>query len=519
MIRNETGSDREHRKAWGRMVLSLLFASMGFVAIKIVMAPVRIKLLTSLLSKEDYGLLTLGMLTISFITIISSLGSLEFMLRKVPGQSESVQFGTLRTIVSFFCPLAGVIAVIGVAALTLWLPAAVGLGTADVIALGLVLVLTVHLTQLAYFLMGRSEYARSRLLALLYADAWFLPILVLMKFFAITISFMLWLWVAWLLLSVVASQFMVRARDLFRHPAPPGMLRDVLAFGVPLLPMIMGEWIFQIQDRYVLLAYTNLAALANYTLCFNIAWVGMNTGTSLLDLLVTEFYKVRNLAGVKDIPALMAHPPLRRSFTLMLRYGLVLSIPIVLALWIARRPIILFLSDPKFADAADIMKWLALLPFFYIMTIIAGRALMATDRGRIVGKGTLVAAALQLGLSILLTPKLAERGVALAGCTAYGLLAVYLGIRVRLLSWINWGELQPVRLVVFALITAIGLHGAVRLLAPHSFLALLAGGMICLAAMLLLGLVRKTDIHLLTTAAGSSSEPEDAALQEPFARD
>ena len=41
------------------MLINVLFASVGYVAIRIIIAPVRIKLLTSLLSKEDYALLTL----------------------------------------------------------------------------------------------------------------------------------------------------------------------------------------------------------------------------------------------------------------------------------------------------------------------------------------------------------------------------------------------------------------------------------------------------------------------------
>ena len=51
--------DSAARPAWGRMLINVLFASVGYVAIRIIIAPVRIKLLTSLLSKEDYALLTL----------------------------------------------------------------------------------------------------------------------------------------------------------------------------------------------------------------------------------------------------------------------------------------------------------------------------------------------------------------------------------------------------------------------------------------------------------------------------
>ncbi|HQK88758.1 MAG TPA: hypothetical protein PLU25_14140, partial [Acidobacteriota bacterium] len=88
------------------MLFNLFFASFGYVAIRMLIAPVRIKLLTSLLTKEDYGLLTLIMLTVSFLTLIFSLGSLEYMLRKLPGRPAADQYRTLRTVMSWFGRLA-----------------------------------------------------------------------------------------------------------------------------------------------------------------------------------------------------------------------------------------------------------------------------------------------------------------------------------------------------------------------------------------------------------------------------
>lgn len=502
-----------------KTLFNVLFASFGYVAIRVVIAPVRIKLLTTLLTKEDYGLLTLVMLTVSFITLISSLGSLEFMLRKIPGREKAFQVVTLRTIMTYFGLLAGGIGLLGGLGLVIWQPEKLGLAPTDVAACGLILLLTVHLTQLVYFLMGRTDYAQSRMLLLLYADAWFLPLLGLMWIVDLTVSFMLWFWVAWLLLSVAVSQVFVRTREVFRQRPSRALLREIVVFGVPLVPMIMGEWIFQVQDRYVLLAFTNLEALANFTLCFNIAWVGVTTGASMLDVLVTEFYKTRNRVNSTDFSVLLRNETLRRSFTLMLRYALVLGLPIVLALWFGGRPIILLLSDAKFADAAGIMKWVAPLPLLYLMVIIAGRTLIAVDRVAIVGAGTLAAAGVHLGLSIFLAPLLAERGVALAGCTAYGLLALYFGVRVRFLAWINWRELRAFRMLLFALVTAAALHVAVQGLPDHNVLPLAAGGLASLAAMFAFGLVHKGDIQHFIETMQAPSEPEEAALQEPFARD
>ena len=509
----------EPSRPWGRTLVNLLFASFGYVAIRMVIAPLRIKLLTSLLTKEDYGLLTLIMLTVSFVTLISSLGSLEFMLRKLPGRSGDYPLRVLRTIATYFGAFVALLALVGAGVLMVWQPAKLGLGHADAMACALILVFTVHLTQLVYYLMGRSQYAQSRMLMLMHADAWFIPLLGLMWFFQVTVGFMLWLWAGWLLMSLAASQALVRSREWIRQRPSPALLRQVLAFGIPLMPMIMGEWIFQMQDRYVLLAFADLEALANFTLCFNLAWVGASTGTSLLDLLITEFYKARNRVSSRDLADLLANAPLRKAFTMMLRYGLALSLPILLALWIAREPLVLLLSAPKFADAVPIMRWVAPLPFLYLMVVISGRTLVAMDRGAVVGASTLCAAGLNLVLSLLLAPVLAERGVALSGCIAYGVLAFYLSLRGRLWRWIDWTELRPVRLLAFAATTALGLHGAVAGLPGHRWAVLVIGGGVSLAAMLGLGLVHKDDLRHLTESMHSAAEPEPATVPEPFPPD
>ena len=495
---------------WGRTLFNLFFASFGYVAIRMLIAPVRIKLLTSLLTKEDYGRLTLIMLTVSFLTLIFSLGSLEYMLRKLPGRPAADQYRTLRTVMSWFGRLAAAVALAGAALLLIWQPGKVGLSPHQVAACALILFLTVHLTQIVYFLMGRSQYAQSRLMMLLYADAWFLPLLGFMWWMPVHISFMLWLWTVWLAGSLAVALIWVKPRDLLAQAPSRPLLRDILRFGIPLMPMIMGEWIFQMQDRYILLAFTDLETVADYTLCFNLAWAGAATGTALLDLLITEFYKARNRVPARHLDDLTAHAPLRKAFTMMLRYGLLLGLPIVLALWIARDPIVRLLSSPQFAQAIPLMRWVAPLPGLYLLVIIAGRTLVAMDRGTIVGIGTLCAAGVNLILSLLLTPWLAARGVALSGCLAYGGLALYLGFRARLWCWVDWTELHPGRLLAFVLLCTGALHGAVAGLPGHPLAALLLAGAACLAAMPGLGLARLDDIrHLLQTMHAPVSEPGD----------
>ncbi len=493
-----------------RHLFNLLFASVGYIVIRLLLTPVRIKLLTTMLDKADYGLLSLVMLSISFLLLGTSLGSLEFLLRRLPGRDPDYQYGVLKTVVSSFGGLSIALAFLGVLVLELIGPDRLGLSRLDLVAAGLLLVLNVHLAQLCYFMMGQGRYAKSRLLNLINSEGWLLPLL-LRWGAGVDVSTVLWIWVGWLAFCLVLAQWLVPAARIARARREPGQLRQILAFGIPLLPMVMGEWVFQLQDRYVLAGLMSLEKVAEYSLCFSIVWVGVSAGISVLDVLVPEFFRLRNLNPSHDAAELARDPTLRHGFTLMLRCALIVAVPVTAALVICPLPILRILSSPKFHDAAPLMVWLAPIPLLYLLGLIGGRTLIAVDRGKIVGTTTLLVAFLNLGLTLALVPALGEHGAALSGCLSYACLALYLGARCRFPSWISWRDLKPVPLALYTLTSAAAFWIArTHLMSPGiagSLLVLAAGGAATVGAMALFRVMSKADFHLLTHARAARVEP------------
>ena len=495
-------------------LFNLLFASVGYIVIRLLLTPVRIKLLTSLLDKADYGLLSLIMLSISFMLLGTSLGSLEFLLRRLPGRDPDYQYGVLKTVVSSFGSLSILLAFLGVLVLELIGPDRLGLTRWDLVAAGLLLMLNVHLAQLCYFMMGQGRYAISRLLNLANSEGWLLPLWLRWRWGGVVdVSTVLWIWVGWLAFCLVLAQWMVPAARIARARREPGQLRQILVFGIPLLPMVMGEWVFQLQDRYVLAGLMSLEKVAEYSLCFSIVWVGVSAGISVLDVLVPEFFRLRNLNPSHDAAELARDPNLRHGFTLMLRCALIVAVPITAALVFCPLPILRILSAPKFHDAAPLMVWLAPIPLLYLLGLIGGRTLIAVDRGRIVGTTTLLVAFINLGLTLSLVPVLGEHGAALSGCLSYACLAVYLGARCHFPRWISWRELKPLSLALYTLTSAGAFWLASTYLLrpgiPGSLLVLATGGVYTLGAMALFRVMTKADLHLLTHARAAKAEPAE----------
>ncbi len=492
----ESGAAGVQKWVWGKAVFGLLFASFGFVALRFILSPVRLKILTTMLSPEAYGSLTLISLTIGLVTEVASLGSLEFLLRKLPGRDMDYQQAMFKTVVYYFGILSIVLAAVWVGIHPAWNP--LKMSGLDNLACGLLLILTVHLTQYSYYLFGRTAYAHARLLQLLYAEMWFLPLLVFAWMGGVTVSQVLWIWVGWLALSFVIGQKWLPIAGILRIPISSARLKEVLAFGVPLLPLILSDWIFRVQDRYVLAYFCDLTTVANYNICIQIATVGTVVGVAVIDILLTEFFNIRNRIPVKSLDQLVAHEDVRHAFTLMIRYGLILMIPVVAVLCLAGEPAIRFISDPrKYLVAAPILPWTASIPPLTLLTIILGRSMLALDRGKQVGLGSLAAGVLCIGLSCLLAPSMGGRGTALANTISLAFLSVYFVWQMRAWRWIQWKELNLLRVGLAMILTVLGFLAVTRWVHWSALVVLVTGGIWSLACMIVLGLVKKKDKDIL----------------------
>ena len=96
-------------------MVAFFFLSFGYIGLQFLLTPVRIKTVTSILTTEQYADLNMVMMNISFIGVMLSLGSYEYLLRMLPGKTEAQQLGIIRVFIQFFGGVNLVGAVIGVA--------------------------------------------------------------------------------------------------------------------------------------------------------------------------------------------------------------------------------------------------------------------------------------------------------------------------------------------------------------------------------------------------------------------
>lgn len=486
-------------QAWLHKFLGLSAASLGFVIARFALIPLRIKLLTHFLTEEEYGSLTILVTTISCVALVFSLGSLEYLMLRTPGLPPHAQERNYKTVVVYFTRLYTGIALLAAMLFTVWQPGKLRLDAADyLLACGLFLATTL-LLQRMYYLLGKQSFLKARGTHLLYADLWILPLVVGFWLGDLDVRLVLWIWVGWLILALVLTHRWVNDSGHSIIRPNRSDLRKVLSFGLPLAPIILGEWMFLLQDRYVLLHLKDAGAVGIYFLCLNITLVGFLVGISFLDILSTQFFRQRNSTGTGDHrEELTAHFGLKKTYTAMLRFNLIVCIPLIFILCGLGRHLVMLLSNERFLTAADLFPYTAPIPVLMLLNYQNARVLMALGKIRFLGGITLLCALFNLGLDFVLIPSYGETGAALATVISMAVLAIFLAWSVRLPRWILKEELRPKRLILFAIWCGLGILLTPRVLPGGDLLPVLACIAWCGTGLLIFRLATLADIHLVT---------------------
>ncbi len=486
--------------ARGRLAAAL-WASFGFVALRFLLTPLRIKLLTVLLPREAYGsLMLIGVLT-TLLTLVLSLGVFEYLLQAMPGRSPAEQNGVFRSALGLLGAVAAGAFVVAAAMLHRWPPTRLSADVASHSAApAALLASSILIVGCTFGLFGTGRYSRARLLQVLASDAWFVPVAGLAAAGVAATGAVLWTWVGWLVLT--AGVGLMWTAPLLRGPAPrePGRWRAMIRFGLPLLPMVLGDWLFRAIDQYALLAARDVSTVAGYALAANTAMVGYFAGTSVVDLLIAEFHRRRNAAAAAE-----PTPELRRMFTAMVRWSLAIGAPVAVLLAGAGRPLVRLLSSRAYDDAAALLPWVSLQPLLFLLNLVGSRLLAALGRSRPVGGMTLAAAALALGLNLTLTPRWGPHGAAVSTTAALAALTAALAVQLRPGQWWWPGELRggPLTLALALMVGGFALRSQWPDGRPVFDVVLAVA--LCGAALLGTGVVRREDLALF--GGGRENDP------------
>jgi O-antigen/teichoic acid export membrane protein len=187
----------------------------------------------------------------------------------------------------------------------------------------------------------------------------------------------------------------------------------IFLFGLPMVPQQLSGWILGVGDRVVVRHVLGSAAVGRYSVAYNLGSLGFILLVFVNQAWMPRIYAVadrvarsRLLASSRDMMNLLLIPVV---------CGLAAGAPMVLGVWVPKS------FHP--AELTPIVAIVAICTFPFGQFLANLRALMSEGRTGQAAVATLIAAAVNVGLNLVMVPFLGITGSAIATVLSYALCA------------------------------------------------------------------------------------------------
>jgi O-antigen/teichoic acid export membrane protein len=205
--------------------------------------------------------------------------------------------------------------------------------------------------------------------------------------------------------------FILLVRDLRPTFSIP-ILRRMLKFGIPLVPVGLSSLLLTMADRYFLKHFSTIAQVGLYSLGYNIGLV-MN--------LVEHAFQ---LAWPPHRFAIAKQPNAKHQFARMLTYYLLAFGFLAMALSLLAKEVLMIMATPKFYPAAAVVPLIALSYIFSGVRHMTNTGLAIMNKNYYVPPIIMASALLNLALNYLLIPPYGMIGAAWATILSYLVLVI-----------------------------------------------------------------------------------------------
>jgi len=430
----DTASKRAPRGGRGVIASSAVYYAAQ--AIGMVAGFVSMPVTTRLLSREEYGVLSLVLVTVTLIGAFGRLGFPQattrfYAERRAQGRAVLVDF--CNTMLTGSVVGGSVAAWVAVSLLS-WLA---GGNHAAVAPMRLaLLVVVIRVAGAVIFEIYRAS-----------EDVWaFAVAQVLLRWSPVLFSIALLIAYqrsayAVVLGTVVAEGIVTGAcaAGLVRRGAITALrwsrpaARAATAYGLPLNIVGAGSFLLQYGDRYLIERFLGLDAVATYTVPYDLA---TNLATMLFLPLQLATLPIAFRLWAEEGGASTA-----RFASQLLSYALAMAMPLGALFLLLNREVILVFASAKYSNSAALTPYLLPGVLMDQLTFVAAFGLRLLHRTVAAAGITLAGAVLNVGLNLVLLPRLGLTGAALATTLAYGaiLVASYAYARRALVLHVHYG--------------------------------------------------------------------------------
>jgi len=201
------------------------------------------------------------------------------------------------------------------------------------------------------------------------------------------------------------------------------LLRPYLAFGLPMIPIGIFEFIVASSDRYIIGFFHGASSVGIYSAAYNLGSLASVVGPYIIFILGPT---IANLYDKKKLDSVKSH------LILSFRYYLMLSIPSAFGLSILARSLLNILTTQEFVSIG-----IYVIPFvvsgvlFYGIYCVFAEALKLSKKTYIIAVAMSVGAITNFILNILIVPYWGAIGAAVTTLVAYLFAAIILFYKSR----------------------------------------------------------------------------------------
>ncbi len=191
------------------------------------------------------------------------------------------------------------------------------------------------------------------------------------------------------------------------------LLKDMLRFSLPLVPMSVLNWVLAISDRYVLLHFHGESLVGVYGIAMRFVTV-LNVLISAVAMAYTTFaFQTKDEEGAKQ----------KYYYVFQTESLLLLGMCFTISLF-GKEVIMLMSSDPEYYAAAEPLRDLLFAQAVYAMSNVVGYGINFAKKSGYYLLSVSLGVALNLGLNLLLIPEYGMKAAALTTLLGYLLVFV-----------------------------------------------------------------------------------------------
>ena len=211
-----------------------------------------------------------------------------------------------------------------------------------------------------------------------------------------------------LVVTVVLLAVMVRwFAPLVRPVFSTAVLRESLSFGLPRVPHGFAQQVIAVGDKFVLSFFVPLSDIGLYAM-------GVSVG-----LIQKVFLTAFEYAWAPFYYATVREPGAQRIFSAVTTYGVAILALMSAGLSAIAADLLQVVTHGQYTAAAPVVAWTSLGVFFQGVYLMTSIGLNITRRTTYYPVATATAAAVNIGLNVLLIPRLGIMGAAYANGIAY----------------------------------------------------------------------------------------------------